>query len=98
MTKKFQFYIVPTPIGNIKDITLRAIEVLKEVDLIACEDSRVTQKLLNHYDVKTKTISYHKYNEKERVDSILRLLNEGKRIALVSDAGTPLICDPGSIL
>lgn len=98
MTKKFQFYIVPTPIGNIKDITLRAIEILKEVDLIACEDSRVTQKLLNHYDIKTKTISYHKYNERERVDLILSELKGGKRIALVSDAGTPLICDPGSIL
>lgn len=98
MTRKFQFYIIPTPIGNIKDITLRAIEVLKEVDLIACEDSRVTQKLLNHYDIKTKTISYHKYNEKERVALILSELNNGKCIALVSDAGTPLICDPGSIL
>lgn len=98
MAKKFQFYIVPTPIGNIKDITLRAIEILKEVDIIACEDSRVTQKILNHYEVKTKTISYHKYNERERVDMILSLLKEGKRIALVSDAGTPLICDPGAIL
>lgn len=98
MTKKFQFYIVPTPIGNIKDITLRAIEILKEVDLIACEDSRVTQKLLNHYDIKTKTVSYHKYNERERVNFILDEIKSGKRIALVSDAGTPLICDPGSIL
>ncbi len=98
MTRKFQFYIVPTPIGNIKDITIRAVEILKEVDLIACEDSRVTQKLLNHYDIKTKTISYHKYNERERVDLILSELKGGKRIALVSDAGTPLICDPGSIL
>ena len=98
MTKKFQFYIVPTPIGNIKDVTLRAIDVLKEVDLIACEDSRVTQKILNHYDIKTKTLSYHKYNERERVDLILSQLQDGKRIALVSDAGTPLICDPGSIL
>ena len=91
MTKKFQFYIVPTPIGNIKDITLRAIEILKEVDLIACEDSRVTQKLLNHYDIKTKTVSYHKYNERERVDLILSEIKSGKRIALVSDAGTPLL-------
>ena len=98
MTRKFEFYIIPTPIGNIKDITLRAIEILKDVDLIACEDSRVTQKLLNHYDIKTKTISYHKYNERERVDLILSDIKSGKRIALVSDAGTPLICDPGSIL
>ena len=98
MKRKFDFYIVPTPIGNISDITLRAIEVLKEVDLIACEDSRVTQKLLNHYDIKTKCISYHKYNEKERVDFMLKTLKEGQTIALVSDAGTPMICDPGSVL
>ena len=98
MKRKFDFYIVPTPIGNISDITLRAIEVLKEVDLIACEDSRVTQKLLNHYDIKTKCVSYHKYNEKERVDFMLKTLKEGKKIALVSDAGTPMICDPGAVL
>lgn len=98
MDKKIQFYIVPTPIGNLKDMTLRAIEVLKSVDIIACEDSRVTQKLLNHYDIKTKTISYHKYNERERVQKFLDLLNEGKTIALVSDAGTPMICDPGAVL
>ena len=96
--KEFDFYIVPTPIGNLGDITLRAIEVLKSVDLIACEDSRVTQKLLNHFDIKTKCVSYHKYNEKERVQQILETLNSGKKIALVSDAGTPLICDPGSVI
>lgn len=95
---EFQFYIVPTPIGNLGDMTIRAIEVLKSVDIIACEDSRVTQKLLNHFDIRTKTISYHKFNEKERVNLFLNLLNEGKNIALVSDAGTPLICDPGSVL
>jgi len=98
MSKEFQFYIVPTPIGNLKDITLRAIEVLKSVDIIACEDSRITQKLLNHYEIKTKLISYHKFNERERVNLFLNFLNEGKTIALVSDAGTPLICDPGAIL
>ena len=98
MSKEYQFYIVPTPIGNLKDITLRAIEVLKEVDLIACEDTRTTQKLLNHYDIKTKTLSYHKFNEKEATERILNLIKEGKRIALVSDAGTPVISDPGAIL
>jgi len=96
--KEYNFYIVPTPIGNLKDITLRAIEVLKSVDLIACEDMRVTQKLLNHYEIKTKCISYHKFNEKERLNKFVEILKEGKKIALVSDAGTPLFCDPGSIL
>ena len=96
--KEFDFYIVPTPIGNLGDITLRAIEVLKSVDIIACEDSRVTQKLLNHYDIRTKCLSYHKYNEKERVEQIVKILESGQKIALVSDAGTPLICDPGSII
>ena len=89
--REFQFYIVPTPIGNISDITLRAIEILKSVDFIACEDTRVTQKLLNHYDIHTKCISYHKYNERERVEYFLQELGEGKKIALVSDAGTPMI-------
>lgn len=98
MTREFDFYIVPTPIGNIQDITLRAIEVLKSVDIIACEDTRTTQKLLNHYDIRTKCISYHKYNEKERVKLFLDELRSGKRIALVSDAGTPLICDPGAVI
>lgn len=98
MQRKFQFYIVPTPIGNMEDITLRAIDVLKSVDYIACEDTRTTQNLLNRYDIKTKTFSYHKYNEKSRVNEIIELLNSGKTIALVSDAGTPMICDPGSVL
>lgn len=96
--KEYQFYVVPTPIGNLGDITLRAIEILKSVDLIAAEDSRVTQKLLNHYDIKTKCISYHKFNERERVNFIIGQINEGKRIALVSDAGTPLFCDPGAVI
>ena len=98
MAREFQFYIVPTPIGNIQDITFRAIEILKTVDLIACEDTRVTQKLLNNYDIKTKCISYHKYNEKERIEYFLDVLRDGKKIALVSDAGTPMICDPGAII
>ena len=96
--KEYDFYIVPTPIGNLGDITLRAIEVLKSVDIIACEDIRVTQKLLNHYNIKTKCISYHKFYEKERINHFLAILSEGKKIALVSDAGTPLFCDPGAII
>lgn len=96
--KEYDFYIVPTPIGNLGDITNRAIETLKSVDIIACEDMRVTQKLLNHFDIKTKCISYHKFNENERVNSFLEILKSGKKMALVSDAGTPLFCDPGAIL
>lgn len=96
--KEFDFYIVPTPIGNLGDMTFRAVEVLKSVDLIACEDSRVTQKLLNHFDIHTKCVSYHKFNERERVDFILGEIRGGKRVALVSDAGTPLFCDPGAVL
>ena len=96
--KEYDFYIVPTPIGNLGDITSRALEILKSVDIIACEDMRVTQKLLNHFDIKTKCISYHKFNEKERVEQILSLLREGKKMALVSDAGTPLFCDPGAVI
>lgn len=98
MAREFDFYVVPTPIGNIQDFTFRAVEILKSVDLIACEDTRVTQKLLNHYDIRTKCISYHKYNERERVGFFLNELSEGKKIALVSDAGTPMICDPGAVI
>lgn len=98
MVREFDFYVIPTPIGNIQDITLRAIEVLNSVDLIACEDTRVTQKLLNHYNICTKCISYHKYNEKERVNFFINELRNGKKIALVSDAGTPMICDPGAVI
>lgn len=96
--REFDFYIVPTPIGNLGDITNRAVEILKSVDIIACEDSRNTQKLLNHFSIGTKCISYHKFNEKERVSCFIKLIKEGKKIALVSDAGTPLFCDPGAIL
>lgn len=88
-------YICPTPIGNIKDITLRAIELLKNVDLILCEDTRVSIKILNHYEIKTKMKSYHKFNEKQSVIEIISFLKEGKNIALISDAGTPVISDPG---
>ena len=98
MQRQFQLYIVPTPIGNMDDITLRAIEVLKNVDIIACEDTRTTQNILNHYDIKTKTVSYHKFNEKSKSDEIISIIKSGKTVALVSDAGTPMICDPGSVL
>jgi len=96
--KEYDFYVVPTPIGNLGDITNRAIEVLKNVDIIACEDMRVTQKLLNHFSIAAKCISYHKFNEKERINSFLKIIKSGKKMALVSDAGTPLFCDPGAIL
>lgn len=96
--KEYDFYIVPTPIGNLDDISKRAIAVLNSVDIIACEDIRVTQKLLNHFDIKTKCISYHKFNEKERVNYFLDILSKGEKIALVSDAGTPLFCDPGAVI
>jgi 16S rRNA (cytidine1402-2'-O)-methyltransferase len=91
-------YIVATPIGNLEDITLRAIRVLGEVDIIAAEDTRRTIKLLNHYDIKTKLISFHEHSDKGKRDRIIGELLLGKNIALVSDAGTPLISDPGAIL
>lgn len=90
-----KLYIVATPIGNLEDITLRAIRVLKEVDLVLCEDTRVTRKLLNHYDIKTPTESYHAHSKIKKVEKILNMLGEGKILALVSDAGTPTISDPG---
>lgn len=98
MQRQFQFYIVPTPIGNLSDMTFRAVEILKSVDMIYCEDTRVTQKILHRYDIHTKLTSYHKYNEKQNLDKILMFLQSGKTAALVSDAGTPMICDPGSVL
>jgi 16S rRNA (cytidine1402-2'-O)-methyltransferase len=88
-------YIVSTPIGNLADITLRAIEVLKNVDLIACEDTRHTRILLDHYAVKTPTTSFFQHNRFTKGEYLLKLLKEGKSIALVSDAGTPGILDPG---
>ncbi len=91
-------YVIGTPIGNLEDITLRALRILKEVDVILCEDTRVTKKLLNHYDIHTKTLSYHAHSTLQKVDYIIELLNEGKNLALVSDAGTPAVSDPGSLL
>jgi len=92
------FYIVATPIGNLEDITLRALRILKEVDLILCEDTRTTRVLLNKYEIKTPTSSYHAQSKLSKIDSVITMLKEGKNIALVSDAGTPAISDPGSLL
>ena len=88
-------YLVATPIGNLEDITLRALRVLKEVDRIACEDTRQTQKLLNHFDIATPTLSYHEHNEQARTIELIALLQQGGRVAVVSDAGTPAFSDPG---
>jgi 16S rRNA (cytidine1402-2'-O)-methyltransferase len=88
-------YLVATPIGNLEDITLRALRVLKEADRIACEDTRQTQKLLNHFDIATPTISYHQHNEQSRTLELIALLQQGSRVAVVSDAGTPAFSDPG---
>lgn len=91
-------YLVATPIGNLEDITLRALRVLRSADRIACEDTRQTQKLLNHFDIRTPTVSYHLHNEFSRSEELLTHLQSGARIAVVSDAGTPGIADPGSHL
>jgi 16S rRNA (cytidine1402-2'-O)-methyltransferase len=93
-----KFYVVATPIGNMGDITLRAIEILKSVDLILCEDTRETGKLLNKYGIKKPTMSYHAQSKLSKTDKIFALLEEGKNLALVSDAGTPGISDPGAML
>src|SRR3954447_2597360 len=90
-----KLYLVASPIGNLEDITQRALRVLREVDLIACEDTRHSRKLLNHFGIGNATISYHAHNERERAEELCELLATGKDIALVCDAGTPLISDPG---
>jgi len=91
-------YIVATPIGNLKDLSFRALQTLKEVDLVLCEDTRNTKKLLNYYGIKTKTLSYHQHSKLKKINYILELLKQGKKLALVSDAGTPGISDPGGKL
>ena len=88
-------YLVATPIGNLEDITLRALRILRSVDRIACEDTRQTQKLLNHFEIRTPTVSYHMHNEGPRAEELTAELKQGARIAIVSDAGTPGIADPG---
>ncbi len=95
---QIQFYIVATPIGNLGDISYRAVDVLKQVDYIACEDTRVTRILAEKYGFKAKLFDCHKFNEKERSEKIISLIDEGSSVALVSDAGTPGISDPGSVL
>ena len=88
-------YVVATPIGNLEDITLRALRILREADVIAAEDTRVTRKLLSRYDIHTPLISYHQHSGERRTAQVIASLNEGKNVALVSDAGTPGISDPG---
>ena len=91
-------YLVPTPIGNMSDITIRAIDTLKNSDYILCEDTRISKNLLNKYDVKSKIISNHKFNEKKNISKLINILKTGAAVSLISDAGTPTISDPGSIL
>lgn len=91
-------YVTATPIGNLEDITLRALRVLKSVDLILCEDTRQTKKLLDRYEIKTPTLSYHQHSKLDKIHKIVDLVNEGKNLVLVSDAGTPGISDPGNKL
>ncbi len=93
-----KLYIVATPIGNLEDISIRALRILGEVDFILCEDTRVTKVLLERYDIKTKTISFHQHSEDKKIEKLLDILSEGKDLALVSDAGTPGISDPGGKL
>ncbi len=91
-------YIVATPIGNLADMTFRAVEILKSVDCVLCEDTRTTRTLLNHYDIKAKTVSFHSHSKLNKVNDIVTMIREGKNLALVSDAGTPCISDPGVML
>ncbi len=95
---KNKLYIVSTPIGNLEDITLRALDVLKNSEIILCEDTRRSIKLLNHFKIQTKLISYHKFNEKKKLIEVIQYIKQGKILSLISDAGTPLLSDPGNLL
>ena len=95
---KYGLYVVSTPIGNLRDITLRAIEILKQSDYILCEDTRVSKNLLNKYNIKSQLISNHKFNESKNINKIIKFLNSKKIVSIISDAGTPSISDPGSII
>ena len=96
--QKKGLYLISTPIGNLGDLTIRALEILKNSELILCEDTRVSIKLLRHYNIKTQLISFHKFNERKKTRDIINNLIDGKTISLISDAGTPTISDPGKIL
>ena len=98
INKKPTLYLVATPIGNMGEFTPRAQEILKSVALIGCEDTRTSKILLDHFSIKTPLMSYHKFNEKESVHKFIGVLDDGKDIALISDAGYPLVSDPGSVL
>ncbi len=98
MENSGKLFVVPTPVGNLEDITFRAIRVLKEVDLILAEDTRVSGKLLHHFNIGTQMISHHKFNEHQTVEKLVGRINNGESIALISDAGTPAISDPGYLL
>lgn len=98
MNKNGTLFIVATPIGNLEDITMRALRILKEVDLIACEDTRVTRKLLNHYNIETQAIVYHQHTSDDKTKKIIQELLDGKDVAVVTDAGTPGVSDPGNML
>lgn len=98
MSTTGKLYLVPTPIGNLEDITLRALRVLKEVDLILAEDTRTSAPMLKHFEISQKVYAHHQHNERQATAEIIRFLNEGKNIALISDAGTPSISDPGFYL